>query len=161
MADSAALSASQEDYLEAIYHIIKRKSAARAKDISLRLGVNNSSVTGALRSLSQKGLINYEPYDIVTLTPEGDVVASQVVKRHEILKDFLLRVLGIPEAEAEDSACKMEHAISDTILQRLVQFIEFIGDCSALPFPRADGEGFSCMHRVDGCEQCRKTEEKG
>jgi DtxR family Mn-dependent transcriptional regulator len=55
------LSASMEDYLEAIYHIVTAKQAARAKDIAKRLDVNNSSVTGALRTLSEKGYINYAP----------------------------------------------------------------------------------------------------
>jgi DtxR family Mn-dependent transcriptional regulator len=47
------LSASMEDYLEAIFHIAADKQAARAKDIAKRLKVNNSSVTGALRILSR------------------------------------------------------------------------------------------------------------
>jgi DtxR family Mn-dependent transcriptional regulator len=54
-------SSSLEDYLEAIYHIVHEKQAARAKDIVERLGVKNSSVTGALRVLSGKGLINDAP----------------------------------------------------------------------------------------------------
>ena len=52
------LSSNMEDYLEAIFHISKEKQAARAKDIADRLMVNKSSVTGALRSLSEKGLVN-------------------------------------------------------------------------------------------------------
>jgi len=49
------LSASLEDYLEAIYHIVQKKQAARAKDIVQRLRVKNSSVTGAMRALADKG----------------------------------------------------------------------------------------------------------
>ena len=44
------VSASLEDYLEAIYHTVDFKGAARAKDIVQRLGVHNSSVTQALKS---------------------------------------------------------------------------------------------------------------
>jgi len=122
----ARLSSSQEDYLEAIFHIIESKQAARAKDISVRLGVNNSSVTGALHALADKGLINYEPYDIVTLTTEGRAIARQVVRRHEVLRDFLIRVLDVGTEEAEDSACKLEHAVSDNVLAKLVQFMETV-----------------------------------
>ncbi|WP_455383030.1 metal-dependent transcriptional regulator [Salinispira pacifica] len=124
MAPRARLSASQEDYLEAIYHIIASKQAARAKDISERLGVNNSSVTGALHALAGKGLINYEPYDIVTLTSQGRGVAREVVRRHEVLRDFLIGVLEVAPEEAEESACKLEHAVSDVVLERLVHFME-------------------------------------
>ena len=68
MPDSTELSGNMEDYLEAIFHIVSEKSAARAKDIAAFLNVKNSSVTGALRHLSEKGFINYTPYDIITLT---------------------------------------------------------------------------------------------
>ena len=56
MPKNRMLSASMEDYLEAIFHIVSEKQAARAKDIAKRLKVNNSSVTGALRSLAEKGV---------------------------------------------------------------------------------------------------------
>jgi DtxR family Mn-dependent transcriptional regulator len=123
------LSASMEDYLEAIYHIVSAKQAARAKDIARRLEVNNSSVTGALRSLSEKGYINYAPYDVITLTPKGHKHAEDVVRRHEALMDFFTKVLCVDEAEASDAACKMEHAVSRTILDRLIRFVEFIEIC--------------------------------
>ena len=57
MAES--LSASLEDYLEAIFHIVSEKRVARAKDISKRMHVNRSSVTGAMHSLAKKKLVNY------------------------------------------------------------------------------------------------------
>ena len=48
------LSASLEDYIEAIYHIITEKQVAQGKDITTRLNVSCASVTEALRSLSKK-----------------------------------------------------------------------------------------------------------
>ena len=116
MAEECKLSSSMEDYLEAIFHIVSEKQAARAKDIAKRLEVNNSSVTGALRSLSEKGLINYAPYDLITLTETGKAAAQNVVRRHKALKDFFIKILCAAEKEAEDTACKMEHAISRTSL---------------------------------------------
>ena len=82
MVKAEALSASLEDYLEAIFHIVARNQVARAKDISLRMKVSGPSVTGALRSLSEKGLINYAPYDVITLTDKGNALAEDVVRRH-------------------------------------------------------------------------------
>jgi len=113
------LSASLEDYLEAIYHIVERKQAARAKDIVERLGVHNSSVTQALRSLSEKGLVNYAPYDLVTLTEAGREAARDVVSRHRAVRAFLIEVLGIAPDAAEADACRLEHAISGDVLERL------------------------------------------
>src|SRR5215813_4938256 len=106
---SATLSASLEDYLKAIFQIIAVKQAARARDISLRLGVSNSSVTGALRTLADRGLVNYAPYDIVTLTALGQSAAKDVVRRQEALRDFFTKVLNVDRETADVGACKMEH----------------------------------------------------
>jgi DtxR family Mn-dependent transcriptional regulator len=129
VANRDVLSSNMEDYLEAIFHISAEKQAARAKDIAERLKVNKSSVTGALRSLSEKGFVNYAPYDIITLTAEGQIVAKDVVRRHETLKDFFVKILLIDDAEAEAASCKVEHAISDKILDRIINFVEFMEIC--------------------------------
>ncbi len=113
------LSASLEDYLEAIFHVIEEKQAARAKDIVERLGVHNSSVTQALRALSERGLINYAPYDLVTLTDSGRAAAADVVEKHQALRAFLVDVLGLDATSAEDNACRLEHGISQDVLERL------------------------------------------
>ncbi|RLC28032.1 MAG: DtxR family transcriptional regulator [Deltaproteobacteria bacterium] len=124
-----ALTASQEDYLEAIFHISSEKHAARAGDIAKRLKVNASSVTGALRVLSDKGLINYAPYDLITLTPAGREVATDVIRRHEVLRDFFIRVLDVDEKAAGEGACGMEHSVPRIVLDRLVKFLEFMELC--------------------------------
>ncbi len=129
MAPQTALSSNMEDYLEAIFHISAEKQAARAKDIADRLQVNKSSVTAALRSLSEKGYVNYAPYDIITLTDKGKILAEDVVRRHETLKDFFLKILLLEEDEAEEASCKIEHAISNKILDRIINFVEFVEIC--------------------------------
>ncbi len=128
-AEDLHLSASLEDYLEAIYHTVSAKGAARAKDLVLRMGVHNSSVTQALRSLSEKKLVNYAPYDVITLTAPGEVLALDVVRRHETLSKFLSHVLGFPDDEADVEACRLEHAVSSGVLHRLVGFVEYFENC--------------------------------
>lgn len=123
------LSESLEDYLEAVFHIENEKGAARVKDVAGRMGVKAPSVTAALRTLSERGLINYAPYDLVTLTENGRKVARNVALRHRALKDFFVKVLSVEEAEADDAACKMEHVVSPTILERLTRFIIFVEEC--------------------------------
>ena len=129
MITKEVLSSSLEDYLEAIFHIVAQKQAARGKDIAQRLGVNNSSVTGALRVLAEKGLINYAPYDIITLTAEGKRVAKNIIQRHKALHDFFVKVLCVNGEIADRAACNMEHALPQEILSRLIQFLKFIERC--------------------------------
>jgi len=119
------LTASLEDYLEAIFWIVEKKHAARAKDVVDRLGVSGSSVTEALQGLARKGMINYAPYDIVTLTEAGREVANRIVRRHELLGTFFHEILGLDDDLAAENACRIEHAIGDLALERLAAFVEF------------------------------------
>jgi DtxR family Mn-dependent transcriptional regulator len=126
MSKSISLSASLEDYIEAISHIVDEKKVARGKDIAKRLNVSRASVTEALRALSKKGLVNYEPYEVITLTETGKVVAGDVIRRHEALKNFFIKVLAIDDNIAEDSACRIEHAAPPEVIDKLINFVEFI-----------------------------------
>lgn len=99
---------------------------ARGKEIAKRLKVSRASVTEALRSLSQKGLIHYEPYEVITLTEKGKVVAEDVIRRHEALKEFFIKVLAIDDTIAEESACRIEHAAPPEVIDRLIRFVEFM-----------------------------------
>ena len=113
-----------EDYIEAIFNISNEKQIARSKDIKKALQVHGATVTGALQALSEKGMINYTPYEVITLTPKGYKIAQTIAKRHEILKDFLVNTLGIESFEAEKVACGMEHSLTPTVTMRLAAFVD-------------------------------------
>ncbi len=150
------LSASLEDYLEVIYHLEKANRVARAKDIAEQMNVQRASVTGALKTLASRGLINYSPYKYITLTSEGRDAALEVIRRHDILKEFFITALRLNPERADANACRIEHAIGPLAIERLVQFLEFIKTC-----PRAGTDwlqAFSNFCQTEGnptdCEQC-------
>lgn len=136
------LSASLEDYLEVIFHIIAEKQVARAKEIADRLKVSRSSVTEAFRSLSQKGLINYAPYEVITLTAKGRETAKDIIHRHDALKNFFIKVLAIDEQLAEEGACRVEHAAPREIIDRFTKFVNFIEEC-----PRGGEDWVKCFDK--------------
>ncbi len=156
MTNAAGLSASLEDYLEAIFQIIRDKQAARAKDIGKRLKVSRSSVTGALHALAERELINYAPYDVITLTDKGKVVAEDVVRRHEVLRDFFVKVLAVDSKSADEAACRMEHAIPEAILERFLEFVEFVERCPRGGSSWIKGFGYYCDsdNETGNCERC-------
>ena len=156
MTTADTLTASLEDYLEAIFHIIADKEAVRPKDIARRLKVSNSSVTGALRSLAEKNLINYAPYDVITLTPSGKDAARDVIRRHEVLRDFFVNVLAIDSRDADKAACEMEHAIPKSILDRFIEFAEFVEICPRGGAKWISGFGYYCDQGEtrESCEKC-------
>jgi DtxR family Mn-dependent transcriptional regulator len=119
------LSASLEDYLEAILNLSADSKVARSKDIAEAMEVSRSSVTGALRTLAEKQLVNYKPYGYITLTAQGRALAKKVARRHNIIKSFFVNVLGVDPTTAGQAACKAEHALGPKIVDRLLHFIEF------------------------------------
>ena len=123
----AKLSASLEDYLEAIFNLAGENNIARSKDIAGQLGVSRASVTGALRTLKKKGLCNYKPYDYISLTDSGKTAAAEIANRHEILKSFFTEVLSVKPGIAQKAACKAEHALGSEIIAKLLSFMEFVG----------------------------------
>lgn len=118
------ISSTLENYLEAILNLIAEKKVARSKDIANRLGVKRPTVTAALHSLADKGFIIYEPRALVTLTEKGRNIARCIDKRHHILKIFFTENLKLPEAEAEDAACKMEHGMSAEVCKKFAGILK-------------------------------------
>lgn len=146
------LTPTMEDYLEAIFNLAKEKRAVRVRDIARRLGVKMPTVTNMLKALSDKGLIDYERYEYLELTGKGSDVGSKIDQRHQILRRFLTDIFKIDFDQADEDACKMEHAVSSTTLERFVTFMTFIEDC-----PRA---GATCLDYFDEYRGHREPEGK-
>jgi DtxR family Mn-dependent transcriptional regulator len=124
------LSASLEDYLEAIFNLADGAGGARSRDIARTLGVARSSVAGALRLLRDRGLASHEPYGAVRLTRRGQVLAQEVVRKHDILTSFFVDVLGVEKEAAQRAACQAEHALGPEIIGRLVDFTDYVAASS-------------------------------
>ena len=156
MKEKTDLSASLEDYIEAIYHIIEEKLVARSKEIAAKLNVSRASVTEALRALSKRGLINYAPYEAITLTDEGKIVAEDVIFRHEALKRFFIEVLAIDTSIAEEGACRIEHSAPPEIIARMISFTEFIKVCPRGGDDLIQGFAEYCAKGKQGekCDSC-------
>jgi DtxR family Mn-dependent transcriptional regulator len=122
---SQTLSTALQDYLEAIGRIEDEKRVARPRDISSALGVHKSTVTAALRNLSEKGLINYAPYEAVTLTDEGRERAGRIAMRHRVVADFLVKVLNVEPEVAELNAATIQHAADEEVVEKIVCFLVF------------------------------------
>jgi DtxR family Mn-dependent transcriptional regulator len=152
------LSASLEDYLEVIFHLEQANRVARAKDIADQMQVQRASVTGALKSLASRGLVNYSPYSYVTLTSEGREIAEDIIQRHEILKDFFITALQLDPELADANACRIEHAIGPLAIERLVQFVEFIKNCPRTGSDWLEAFAQRCKNEIQSydCERCLK-----
>ncbi|MEA2039114.1 MAG: metal-dependent transcriptional regulator [Thermodesulfobacteriota bacterium] len=124
------LTPAMEDYLEAIFNLAKEKRVVRVKNIAGRLGVKMPTVTNMLKTLSKKGLIEYEKYEYLELTNRGSAIGREIDRRHNILDNFLTDILKINAKTANEEACRMEHGISHATMHRLIEFMEFLQSSS-------------------------------
>jgi len=157
MTDDFGLSESLEDYLEVILGLEDESKVARAKDIADKLGVQRGSVTGALKTLEEKALINYQPYSFITLTQKGRDIANGISNRHLIIKDFLSRVLQFDEESAQTAACKIEHAIDNNGIKRFAEFLNFFDSCPRCKIEWVEKFTSECSkNKIDNveCEGC-------
>lgn len=138
---------SVENYLKAIFtrqgdegRRVKTKEIADALEISL------PSVSGMIKSLSDDGLVDYEPYKGVRLTTEGRKMALRVIRNHRLIEVFLMKTLGYSWDEVHAEAELLEHAVSDQLVERIDAFLDFPRfDPHGDPIPTAEG----VLHRRD------------
>lgn len=131
-----ALSGRSEDYLRGVYEIIERKGYARIKDVAKELSVQPSSAVEMMKKLDHHGLVVYEKYGGVTLTPEGKEIARVVRQRHDTFKKFL-EIILVPRSIALKDAHVLEHQLDPKTILQFTRFVEFI--TSAQKYPKFVG----------------------
>ena len=123
------LSMAGEDYLEAIYRLAHDDpdggaGGVRSVDVADLLGVSKASVSKALSSLRDAGMVEQARYGRVTLTSEGREYARRVWRSHRALRAFLIGDLGVEEDVADEGACLMEHYLSEDTIDRWCDYLE-------------------------------------
>lgn len=120
-----SLTSSLEDYLETTYKHIQKNGTVKAVEIAKTLGVSRASVTEALNKLAQINYINYGRYENITMTNAGIKKAQEIFEKHNELQKFFEEILSVETEKAAEIACKIEHIISDDILQKIKQHNDF------------------------------------
>lgn len=115
---SSRSSAAVEDYLERILDLINSKGYARVVDIATSLNISQASVSNMVQRLDGEGLLKYERYRGLVLTPAGETLARNITRRHQLLTDFL-KVLGLNEKVIHHDVEGMEHHISPPTLRMI------------------------------------------
>jgi DtxR family Mn-dependent transcriptional regulator len=136
----AHFSVSVEDYLKAIYHLSEGGEVASTNAIAQRLSLAAPSVTGMVKRLAEQGLVRHEPYRGAELTPQGRRAALRTVRRHRILEAYLVAFLGYDWGNVHDEAERLEHAVSDDLIERMAQTLGNPSvDPHGDPIPAPDG----------------------
>ena len=124
------LTKSLEIYLLAIDTLLETKKSIIVKDVANYLNIGGASTADAIKKLRDKGYINYEPYGNISFTELGEKTVIIKKYRHRTIAKFLHRVLDIDIDKAEDNANKIEYSMTEDVLSRLVNFMDFMEQCS-------------------------------
>ena len=143
---------SLEEYLKTIYILNNTEKQVRVTDISKKLNCSKPSVNRAINCLKDEGLILYEAYGNIEITKKGIEIAKSAVKKQDILKLFLTQVLEVDDETAGEEATNMKHAISESTIQKLENYIIKILGL----------EDLKCNYDLsnDKCQNCIKIKSK-
>jgi DtxR family Mn-dependent transcriptional regulator len=137
-------SSTVENYLKAIYHgttllgpgqrLLPMGQLAAALDVAPR------TATTMVKALAESGLVEYEPYAGVRLSPAGERLAALVLRRHRLVELFLVQVMGFRWDEVHDEAELLEHVVSERLIDRMDEMLgRPAADPHGDPIPDADG----------------------
>ncbi|MEY2941491.1 MAG: hypothetical protein RJA67_1176 [Bacteroidota bacterium] len=136
-----AISFTEENYLK----VIHRLSEATSEDISTNavaelMQTKAASVSDMLRKLAEKGWVNYQKYQGVRLSPEGEKIALSIVRKHRLWEVFLVDKMGFNWDEVHEIAEQLEHIESDQLIHKLDEYLGFPKtDPHGDPIPNKDG----------------------
>ena len=91
--------------------------------LAAALGVVPGTATTMVKTLSESGLVQYEPYAGVRLTAAGEKLAAMVLRRHRLIELFLVQVMGMSWTEVHDEAEHLEHAVSERLIERIDEML--------------------------------------
>lgn len=113
-------SSTVEDYLKQILLLsADADELVSMGALAAALAVVPGTATTMVKSLASEGLVDHRLHRGVRLTAEGRRVALGVLRRHRLIESFLVDILKMDWTEVHAEAEQLEHAISDTVLDRL------------------------------------------
>lgn len=110
-------------YLLAVAAFGKSGRDPRAVDIARLLDVSRAAVSLQIRTLRDHGLADVGDDHRIHLTRTGADLVARIASKREVVRLFLVEVLGVDPETAERDACKIEHLISEQSSAALVHFI--------------------------------------
>jgi DtxR family Mn-dependent transcriptional regulator len=138
-------SSTVENYLKAIFQGEAQLTGSQRLlpmgHLAAALGVAPGTATTMVKALAESGLVEYEPYNGVRLSPAGSRLAALVLRRHRLIELFLVQVLGMRWDEVHDDAEQLEHVVSERLIERIDELLGHPEvDPHGDPIPSREGE---------------------
>lgn len=133
-----------EMYLKTLAELAVGKDVVPVTDLAERLGISTVSASEKVHRLQDQGFVEHLPYKGVSLTDAGRRRANIVLRQHRLWERFLVDHLDVDWQDAHEVACRLEHATTMDLCERLATYLEEpttcphgnpIQDAEALPAP--------------------------
>lgn len=135
----STLSESTEMYLITIFRLVDKRTEVHVTDIAEMLNLHHSSVSEKIKRLREQGYVDNNESSIY-LTESGKQIAINVLRKHRLIKAFLVNMIDYPIDEVYDEACRLEHVISERLTDGLEKLLDYPDvDPHGYPIPRPDG----------------------
>jgi DtxR family Mn-dependent transcriptional regulator len=128
----ASLSDAIQDYLRAAYRLSEADGRTTTTALARAMGVSPASASAMVKKLAALGLVEHAPYRGLSLTPDGQRVAIEVIRHHRLLELYLAETLGLAVADVHAEADRLEHVLSEELEARIDE---------ALGYPTHDPHG--------------------
>ncbi len=129
---AVTLSDAIQDYLREIYRLAEGGRRVTTTALARGMGVSPASASAMVKKLAALNLVEHAPYRGVSMTPDGEKVAIEVIRHHRLLELYLAETLGIGVADVHDEADRLEHVLSEELEARIDE---------ALGYPTHDPHG--------------------
>ena len=150
-------SSTVENYLKALYQAeatLGEQALVPMGQLATAVRVAPGTATTMIKALAESGLVEYEPYLGVRLSSAGTKLAAMVLRRHRLVEQFLVEIMGMSWAEVHEDAEQLEHVVSDRLIERMDAMLGHPSvDPHGDPIPTADGD--VQPHRYDSLLTCR------
>ncbi|MFB3072608.1 MAG: metal-dependent transcriptional regulator [bacterium] len=118
-----ALSEKMRDYLKAIHSLRVGEERVAVSVVADHLGVAVASVSNMVKRLAELDLVRHTPYKGIDLTEAGEQEALRLIRAHRLIELFLTEVVGLQWDEVHDEAERLEHAVSDRLVERIAELL--------------------------------------
>ncbi len=142
------LSESTEMYLITIFRLVNKNSEVHVSDIAEMLGLHHSSVSEKLKRLREQDYVMNDEHRL-HLTEAGNQIAVNVLRKHRLIKTFLVELIDYPIDEVYDEACRLEHVVSERLINGLEKLMAYPKvDPHGYPIPQSDGTINAIQYRT-------------
>ena len=126
------ISKALEEYLKTMYILQVQDKELRVTDIANQMNISKPSVTKAINSLKENGLVDYETYGKIELTENGNDLAKKILEAYDISYVFFKDVLGLDDEESKREAEKLKLTMEDNTINNLAKYVHKVLNLSDL-----------------------------